>query len=87
MMLKPVRLRAKIANDVLKHSTSMDEPLATQAIGKQALVSASAGRYSAGMSSFVRVSTTTITTGTGISMMGISIKKRCLPVVEVSESR
>ena len=31
--------------------------------------------------------TTTTTTGAEISMMGISIMKRCLPVVEVSEPR
>ena len=33
------------------------------------------------------VLTTTTTTGAEISIMGISIMKRCLPVVEVSESR
>ena len=33
------------------------------------------------------VLTTTITTGAEVSIMETSIMKRCLPVVEVSESR
>jgi hypothetical protein len=40
------------------------------------------------MNGFVHVITTiTTTTGTGISTMGMSIMKQCLPVEEVRESR
>jgi hypothetical protein len=39
------------------------------------------------MNGFVHVITTITTTGAGISIMGMSIMKRCLPVEGVRESR
>ncbi len=39
------------------------------------------------MNELLRVATTTTTTGIGISMKGISIMKRCLPVEEVRGAR